>query len=92
VGSATLGQRQNFEIAASITALTRAAIESLLSLLRRFTATCVAVTMVALTRLAGFLGVVLVVARERVMQVNGCFDFTVLIAPDVALVTGIGLD
>lgn len=51
-----------------------------------------AVAVVALAGLAGFLGIVLVVARERVVQVNGGFDFAVLVAPDVALVTRIGLD
>jgi len=62
------------------------------TLFARLAVASVAVAVVALAGLAGFLGVVLVVARERVVQVNGGFDFAVLVAPDVALVTRIGLD
>jgi len=48
--------------------------------------------MVALAGLAGFFGVVLVIARERVVQVNRRFYFTLFIAPDVALIARGRLD
>jgi len=63
-----------------------------LGLLRRFAAARVAVAAVALAGLAGFFGVMLVVLRQRAIEVNFRLKLAVLVAAHVALIVGVGLN
>jgi len=62
------------------------------ALLRWLPATRVAVAVVALAGFTGLLGVVLVVLRQRAVEVNFRLKLAVLVAAHVALIVRVGLN
>jgi hypothetical protein len=63
-----------------------------LALFSRLAVASVAVAVVALTGRAGFLGVMLIVLRERAVQVYFRLKLPVFTPAHVALITGLGLN